>query len=687
VKGFEHLSRHSVEEKAAEEYLKLNHKFLKYDAESANEYFSKRPFEILQRQLELITPLTLFVGRIVLDLQFGNEFKNRKQRAKEFLEMISSFGPAFIKAGQALSSRPDLLPPEYLQELMKLQDQIPPFDNGTAFELIENELAPKYSMDSVFESIEDTPIAAASIGQVYKGVLKNGQVVAIKIQRPNCEQVIARDIYILRNASGILSNVLKLINQNLDLRLIIEEFGNLIYDEIDYVKESQNASRFAALFGDFPGVFVPRIYWQFTSSKLLVLEWVHGKRLTSESLPNRAALVQTLVECSLHQMLDENSGFYHCDPHGGNLLCMENGQICYLDFGMMSELNSEQRYGIIEAVIHLVNRDFDSLVKLYVRLGFLPKDTELQPIIDALADALPDVLTASVSELNFKSVIDKLGSVMYRFPFSLPPYYTAILRTLLVLEGLSIQIDPKFRIIEKAYPFIAGRLLVDNAPQLDDAMEYLLFNNGNARWDRLENLLESAADSNDYDISAAADRMTQFLLSERAANLRNTLTDDLVDQLDALSVDSVKYFNDLTLYRLDTLRKMLVSMERNPSEHGLLRLGNERVLMSVLNAVLRRYVKENSMDETVLKENKELVKYPEETKTMKMAMRLMDALGRSRGFDANKIGGIIGKLLQNEEGQRIVLEVGVNLSERLSSRLIRTLFQLPQNDTNLRRKN
>lgn len=151
---------------------------------------------------------------------------------------------------------------------------------------------------------------------------------------------------------------------------------------------------------------------------------------------------------------------------------------------MMSYVESNQRYGIIEAVIHLVNRDFRSLAALYQRMGFIPADADTAPIVTALEDALPEVLNASVGELNFKNVINKLGDVMYKFPFSLPPYYIAIIRCLGVLEGLAIQVRPESRIIQDAYPYIASRLLTDSSPELQAALQQLIFKKGKPRYVR-----------------------------------------------------------------------------------------------------------------------------------------------------------------------------------------------------------
>jgi len=285
-------------------------------------------------------PVTLFLGRVILDVLGGREEAMRPQRAREFMELIASLGPAFIKAGQALSSRPDLLPPEYLRELVKLQDRVEPFGNAEAFAIIEAQLGER--VEDVFDRVDPAPVAAASIGQVYKGFLKSGEAVAIKVQRPDLQERIALDIYILRQLSGLLSQAIALLRRDIDLQSVVEEFGKLIYEEIDYLQEARNAEEFAELYGGKPDIYVPKVHWRLCRRKILVMEWVDGVRLTSPSLPaaTKTKLVNSLVQCSLQQMLEK--GFFHADPHGGNLLATADGRLVYLDFGMMSSVDVHQ---------------------------------------------------------------------------------------------------------------------------------------------------------------------------------------------------------------------------------------------------------------------------------------------------------------------------------------------------------
>ncbi|KAJ8612860.1 hypothetical protein CTAYLR_002033 [Chrysophaeum taylorii] len=518
-----------------------------YDPLAAEALFWRQPARWLYRNLQIFLPLGKFVASVGLDVATEREEERRSRRAEELTRIISDLGPAIIKAGQALASRPDLLPAEYLRELQKLQDRVPPFSTEVALRRVEASLGLE-KFEDAYELLQDTPVAAASIGQVYRAKLReNDNVVALKVQRPGCEEVIALDLFILRWWARQVRDVLKLLfNRDLDLVGVIDDFGDIIYREIDYVAEAENAARFAELYGEIFQVKVPRVYFHLTTGDVLTMEWIEGTRLVDgEELRRRtgdvrapARLVDTLVQCSLRQMLE--SGYFHADPHAGNLLATEDGRLCYLDFGMMSYLEENQRLSIIEAVVHLVNRDFDALADLYVRMGFIASDVDVRPIVDGLAAALPDVLDASVAELNVKNVVSRLGDVMYTFPFRLPPFYVAIIRCLGVLEGVAIQVDPEFRIVSDAYPYIASRLLTDEAPELKAALTRLLFKDDKPQWARFEALLERASGSSDYDAARVVDVLVDLVAADAAAATRTNLVTDVVAALDSLGVDAAR---------------------------------------------------------------------------------------------------------------------------------------------------
>uniref|UniRef100_A0A7S3JTP8 Protein kinase domain-containing protein n=2 Tax=Aureoumbra lagunensis TaxID=44058 RepID=A0A7S3JTP8_9STRA len=528
-----------------------------YDPEASEKLFWRQPSRWLVRNAQIFVPLALFGTRVAVDiLIFDAEEKHRPQRAKELTEIISKLGPAIIKAGQALASRPDLLPSEYLNELQKLQDRVPPFETRQALERVELSLGlPKNGFSSIFELLEEEPVAAASIGQVYRARLKKGDdqgaIVALKVQRPKCEEIITLDLFILRWWARRITDFLQIFfGRDLDLVSVIQDFGEIIFREIDYVAEAENARQFSLLYADFERqglVKIPRIYEEFTTNEVLTMEWIEGSRLVdgaglvrlTGNAETPARIIDTLVQCSLRQMLD--LGFFHADPHGGNLLATQEGRLVYLDFGMMSYLDEAQRLAIIEAVVHLVNRDFEALADLYVRMGFIAPNVDTRPIVVGLATALPDVLDASVAELNVKNVVSKLGDVMYTFPFRLPPFYIAIIRCLGVLEGVAIQVDPDFRIVSDAYPYIASRLLTDDSPELKSALRRLLFKDDLPQWARFEALLERASGSAVYDGAKVVHVLVDLLVGPEASNqLRAALVADIVDALDHLGTDAAR---------------------------------------------------------------------------------------------------------------------------------------------------
>lgn len=247
-------------------------------------------------------------------------------------------------------------------------------------------------------------------------------------------------------------------------------------------------------------------------------------------------------------------GVYSCaklslpfvDPHAGNLLATRDGRLCYLDFGMMSYATADQRNGFLLAVVHIVNRDWSELVRVYQKLGFIPDGTDVKPIELALEKALPDVLNSNISELNFKNVVGKLGDIFYTYPFSLPPFYISIIRCLGVLEGLAIQVDPQARIISEAYPYVANRVLTDDSQEeLREALRRLIFTaDGHIRWSRLESLLDEAKESSGFNIVHVVGKLVDYIISSEGEELLNEIADQFVEEADSLGRDTVLYLRN-----------------------------------------------------------------------------------------------------------------------------------------------
>ncbi|MGL5511344.1 MAG: ABC1 kinase family protein, partial [Microcoleaceae cyanobacterium] len=286
---------------------------LRYDPEAIADFYRHRPLEVWSRRISVVWIFVTFALSLWTDRQTDSVKKNELKRAARLREILTFLGPAFIKVGQALSTRPDLVPPAYLEELAKLQDQLPPFPNEIAFQFIEEELgAPP---QEIYAELSDHPLAAASLGQVYRGKLKTGEEVAVKVQRPGLAERIALDIYILRSLAMWANNNVKKIRS--DLVAIMDEFGHRIYEEMDYAHEGRNAEKFDRLYGNLPEIYVPKIHWQYTGRRVLTMEWINGTKLTDlEAVQAQGIdakhLIEVGVQCSLRQLLEH--GFFHADP-------------------------------------------------------------------------------------------------------------------------------------------------------------------------------------------------------------------------------------------------------------------------------------------------------------------------------------------------------------------------------------
>ncbi|RZS23884.1 hypothetical protein BHM03_00056892 [Ensete ventricosum] len=297
-------------------------------------------------------------------------------------------------------------------------DALPTFPNEEAFACIERELGTP--LESIYSSISVDPIAAASLGQVYKAQLKySGQVVAVKVQRPSIEEAIGLDFYLLRGLGFLINKYVDIITS--DVVALIDEFAKRVYQELNYVQEGQNARRFKKFYADKEYVIVPDIYWDYTSTKVLTMDWVNGVKLSEQETIEKQGLklldlVNIGVQCSLRQLLEY--GFFHADPHPGNLLATPEGKLAFIDFGMMSETPEDARSAIIGHVVHMVNRDYDAMARDYYALDFLTPDVDVSPIVPALRNFFDDALNSTVSELNFKTIVDGLGNVLYQYPFN-----------------------------------------------------------------------------------------------------------------------------------------------------------------------------------------------------------------------------------------------------------------------------
>lgn len=495
----------------------------RYDWRVIAAYYRWRPLVIIWRSLTVAWMLGVFALKLGLDHALGRTVVNQDRRAVRLRQILTRLGPTFIKVGQALSTRPDLIKPSFLDELIKLQDQLPPFSTDIARQIIYRDL--ERTPEEIYSYFSLEPVAAASLGQVYKARLYSGEEVAVKVQRPNLMPIICRDLYIMRWAAGWIAPWLPL-NLGHDLTLIVDEFGMKLFEEVDYLNEGHNAERFAANFSDEPLVKVPTIYWRYTSAHVLTMEWINGFKLTDTERVKQAGLatndlVEIGVSSGLRQLLE--FGFFHADPHPGNLFAMPDGRMAYIDFGMTDQLDLETKETLVNSVVHLINRDYIDLANDFVKLGFLTPDVDIRPIVPALETVFADAIGASVGEFNFKSVTDKFSEVMYEYPFRVPAKFALIIRSLVTQEGLALSLDPNFKILEIAYPYVARRLLSAETASLRSRLIEVLFKDGRFQWQRLENLLLIARSDQSFDIIPAAGMGLQFLASDEGRYLRRQI--------------------------------------------------------------------------------------------------------------------------------------------------------------------
>ncbi|KAM4122569.1 hypothetical protein ACB094_01G093900 [Castanea mollissima] len=516
----------------------------------------------------------------VLKLSFSQFFvRDITKRAIKFRETLIRLGPFYIKLGQALSTRPDILPTVYCQELAKLQDQIPPFPTHIAIKSIETQLGAPLSQ--IFADISPEPIAAASLGQVYKAHLHSGELVAVKVQRPGMSLSLTLDALLFQMIGGQLK---RFANARKDLLVAVNEVVRHMFDEIDYVLEGKNADRFASLYGCYPcdnqnshqkttagktvqyeranSVKVPKIYWEFSRTAVLTMEWIDGIKLTDEiglrkACLNRQKLIDQGLYCSLRQLLEV--GFFHADPHPGNLVATDDGTLAYFDFGMTGDIPRHYQVGLIQMLVHYVNRDSLGLANDFLSLGFITEGDDIKSVADALQEAFADGTRQSQ---DFQGVMNQLYDIMYEFNFSLPPDYALVIRALGSLEGTAKVLDPDFKVIESAYPFVIGRLLEDPNPDMRKILrELLIRNNGSIRWNRLERLIAAISESKSteelpnseessssplgwksFDMRAvvsATEDLLQFILSEKGVRVRVFLLRDIIGAADVLLQDEV----------------------------------------------------------------------------------------------------------------------------------------------------
>ena len=510
--------------------------YSKYSPKGDMIWLILRPWILLPRVLYILLTLIFLLVRILFQGN-SNSKSVQKNLSKYLFDVITDLGPCFIKLGQALSTRPDLVRQDWLTELTNLQDNLPPFKHKIALKIIEDELGlPAYEL---FDYFPEEPIASASLGIVYKAKKKNNNFCAVKVQRPNLYFLIRRDIVILKILAISFGSFLPL-NIGVGIGEIIDEFGKALFDEIDYEQEGKNALKFADLFKSNPNVFIPKLEKDFSSKRVITTSWIDGVKLRDREILEQnnlipSSYIRTCVISGLQQLFEY--GYFHADPHPGNMFALkggtlDNGHLAYVDFGMMDTITNSDRLTLIKAIVHLINQEYLLMAKDFQKLGFLTKEQDLEQLVEPLKEVLGGSFGAEVGNFNLKNVTDKFSKLMYSYPFRVPSRFALIIRAVVSQEGLALRLDPEFKILKIAYPYIAKKLLTDNSDEIVNILLEVVFDNeGRIQIDKLESLLNTLfkdTENINADLIPVANAGLKLIVSDKGSEVRKNLLLSLV---------------------------------------------------------------------------------------------------------------------------------------------------------------
>uniref|UniRef100_A0A7S4L0S1 Protein kinase domain-containing protein n=1 Tax=Guillardia theta TaxID=55529 RepID=A0A7S4L0S1_GUITH len=550
-----------------------------YDKELIEAYWRKQDGALQKRWREFLSVSVPFLTKMITMLVRGgvDELKkNEVDLAREARQNLEKLGPTYIKAGQMMSVRPDVLPQPVLDELAYLQDSVKPFDTKVAVEMIEQEL--KAPLGKYFSEISEKPVAAASLAQVYKAKLVTGETVAVKVQRPDVLSVVSKDLYVLRRAAEVYQGLMDRFapQQRTNYVALLNEWAVGFYTELDFMNECANQKKLKGLLEEqmVEGMYVPEVYEELCTRRLLVTEWVDGVKLSECSPEEIREVIGIGQESFLTQLLQV--GFFHSDPHPGNIIRMSDeskGKIALIDFGLVACLQQEDMDQIVNAIIHLANKDYPALVDDFISLGILPPDCDRPKVIPLMDKALSPYVKGGGAKKyeeelkrmygmdgssgaaigGFQAMTQDALTVLNDIPFTIPPYFALIARAVVTLEGVALIGDPSYGLVMEAYPFVARKLLREDRPEVQRALQEVLYAGGGLKTSRLSVLLNGALGVVartqggafiDFDSipeeGVPLEEAIKYLLSDKARSLRNILADEVENAADVLLRQSLR---------------------------------------------------------------------------------------------------------------------------------------------------
>lgn len=409
-----------------------------------------------------------FIDQLGFSTFLGRGTKGERlhlSRGERLRQALEELGPTFVKLGQFLSTRPDLLPRDVINELARLQDEVAPFSTEEVCAILRAELGEGW--EEVFVSFESEPLAAASIGQVHRASLPGGQKVIVKVQRPEVARIIHTDLEILHYIARIAQRH-SVYGKVYDFVAMAEEFSRALKQELDYTAEGRNADRLRQLLAGEENVYIPRVFWEYTTSRVLTMEFVEAIKLNEiEEIVRRGynpkRIANNLLQAFYRQVLVE--GFFHGDPHPGNLGVLPGEKIVFMDFGLMGTLSEEHRREAIRLVLGLVRRRSQEVIQAMINLGAVPADLDFKALrreIDNLRDKYSH---ARLKDIKLGVAINELLDLAFRFRIQMPIEFTLLAKALLSLESLVTTLDPDLSFLQLAAPYVSDLLRRQYRPQ------------------------------------------------------------------------------------------------------------------------------------------------------------------------------------------------------------------------------
>ncbi len=376
----------------------------------------------------------------------------RPQRLRMAFEEL---GPTYIKLGQILSTRPDLIPMDFIQELSKLQDDVPAFPFKEVCKVVKSEFG--RPPEELFDSLEETPQASASIGQVHRAILKDGESVAVKFQRPGIRKIIEVDLEIMLHLATLAEHHIEELALHRPVK-IVDEFARTLEKEIDYKIEATNMERCARQFLDDPNVYIPKVYREVTSSRVLTAEFVEGIKISDIDGLKSAGLDRTVItargaDLVLKQVFEH--GFFHADPHPGNIFALPNNVICLIDFGMVGVVDRQTRNDFVDLLDSIVHQNEIAASEVLLKLTYWDQEPDRRLLEREVADFMGRHLYKPLKEIELGKLLQQLLEVAGDFQLRIPPDLFLMMKALGTVEGVGRMLDPDFDMIARATPFIA----------------------------------------------------------------------------------------------------------------------------------------------------------------------------------------------------------------------------------------